>query len=392
MTLLVAVARKPGAMKTTRRRSHPILVALAAALALAACGQTGAGMSSTSRATATPQLTGALQTCFGAAPAGWAGVQRTTLPTTQFEPKVVAPSGDRVFGSYRTTAGEQGIASIDLTSGALTWLVPGLGGELAAAPPWLAWVEPTGHVNPGPWALRARNLDTGEQLTLATSRLPNGTDGLPEPGGLALHGTVLAWAQPTSIDLRTPAAELRVYNLVAHKQSVLDTGVLGAPVLAGTYLVWTHGGADGAGLQSVDASTLLPAALPARLRAQNGIRALAGSPDYLFWDTDRNHGAVWRVDRDQLTTFTIDEPRGLQFVSVAGHFLLWSIGSPPGSLVMDLDTGGGYLLPSAVLAGSNAAIVRTGPLGASNPKSGSAGTTVSVLATSTAPAIPGCRG
>ncbi|HSR26420.1 MAG TPA: hypothetical protein VLW53_22895, partial [Candidatus Eisenbacteria bacterium] len=135
-------------MKTTLRRSHTILVALAAVLALAACGQTGVGTSSTPRATATPKVTGALQTCFGAAPAGWAGVQRAALPTTQFEPQVVAPSGDRVFGSYRTTAGERGIASMDLTSGALTWLVPSLGGELAAAPPWLAWVESTGPIYP----------------------------------------------------------------------------------------------------------------------------------------------------------------------------------------------------------------------------------------------------
>lgn len=378
-------------MTITLRRLHPVAASLAATLALAACAQAGPGVggaSPTPGATASPQTVRALQTCFGAATAGWSGAQRASLPTTQLDVQVVAPSGDRAYGSYRTTAGEQGIVAVDLSSGALTRLVAGLGG-LAVAPPWLAWVEHTGQINPGPWALRARNLDTGEQLTLATSRLANGTDGLPYPGGLALHGTELAWVQATSIDLRARADELRVYDLAAHKQSVLDTGVLGTPVLAGPYLVWTHGGGDGAVLQAVDASTLLPAALPARLRAQTGVLELAGSPAYLFWNTDAHHGTAWRIDRDRLTTYTVDEAHRLQFFSVAGHFLLWEVGTP-GAIVMDLDTGGGYVIPSNGLAGSDAAIVRTGPLGASNPKSGSPGTTVSVLATSSAPAIPGC--
>jgi hypothetical protein len=59
-------------------------------------------------------------------------------------------------------------------------------------------------------------------------------------------------------------------------------------------------------------------------------------------------------------------------------------------LVMDLDTGGGYAMPG-FFVGSEAAIVGVAPLGASNPKSGAAGTTVTVLATASAPAIPGCR-
>jgi hypothetical protein len=36
-------------------------------------------------------------------------------------------------------------------------------------------------------------------------------------------------------------------------------------------------------------------------------------------------------------------------------------------------------------------MVRAAPLGPSNPKSGSDGTTVEVLATPNAPAIPGCH-
>jgi hypothetical protein len=56
---------------------------------------------------------------------------------------------------------------------------------------------------------------------------------------------------------------------------------------------------------------------------------------------------------------------------------------------MDLDTGGGYEMPG-LLAGSEAAVVRAEPLGASNPKSGAPGTTVLVLPAARVPAIPGC--
>ena len=379
-------------MTTSHRRFHTVVAGLAAVLALAACAQTGqpaAGTSPAPGATATTQTTRDLQTCFGTAPAGWAGTQRASLPTTRFDPQVVAVSGDRAYGGYQTATGVRGIAALDLNSGALNPLVTspvGTAGVLgfAVAPPWLAWVQGMGQQFFGAWELHARNLDTGEELTPAT-----GSAGIPVPAPL-LHGTELAWVQSTSVDLTAPAGELRVYDVAAHKQSVLDSGVVGPPVVAGPYMLWTHGGGDAAVIQAVDASTLLSAALPARLRAQTGVRALAGSPAYVVWDTDRNHGAAWRLDHDQLTTYTVAEPYGLQFITVAGHFLLWTSGAPA-ALVMDLDTGGGYLLPSVGLAGSEAAIVRTDPLGASNPKSGSAGNTVSVLATSSAPAIPACR-
>jgi hypothetical protein len=369
-----------------------VVAGLAAALALAACGQNGpmAGAASPrANATGTPQPARAFQACFSAAPAGWAGAPRASLPTTRFDPQAVAESGDRASGTYQTTSGEMGIAAVDLTSGALTRLatVPAGSagvGTLAAATPWVAWVQATGPNSFGPWTLEARNADTGERMTVAS-----GSNGLPEPGALALRGAALAWAQPTSADLTARAAEVRVIDLVAHRTSVLDSGRVGPPVFAGRYLVWAHAGTDGqAVLQAVDAGTLLPAALPARLRARTGINELAGSAAYLVWDTDVHHGTAWRIDRDQLTDFTVDEAHPLEFFTAAGHFLLWYSGNPSG-LVMDLDTGGGYGLPG-LLAGSEAAIVRGAPLGASNPKSGAAGTTVTVLATATAPAIPGC--
>jgi hypothetical protein len=370
-----------------------VVAGLAAALALAACAQNGpvAGAASPrANATATPQSVRAFQACFSTAPAGWAGAPRASLPATQFDPQAVAASGDRAYGFYQTTSGEKGIAGVDLTSGALTRLATlpagsaGVG-TLAAAPPWVAWVQATGPNSFGPWTLEARNVDTGERMTVAS-----GTNGLPEPEALALRGAALAWAQRTSADLTTRAAEVRVIDLAAHRQLVLDSGGVGPLVFAGPYLVWTHAGADGqAVLQAVDAGTLLPAALPARLRARTGITELAGSAAYLVWDTDGHHGTAWHIDRDQLTDFTVDDPHILQFFTAAGHFLLWYTSHPSG-LVMDLDTGGGYETPGS-LAGSEAAIVRAAPLGASSPKSGAAGTTVTVLTTASAPAIPGCR-
>ncbi|HKF77304.1 MAG TPA: hypothetical protein VKF59_14275 [Candidatus Dormibacteraeota bacterium] len=380
-------------MTISFRRTHPVAAGLVAALALAACGQNGpaaGSAASQASATATTQPVRALQACFGTAPAGWAGSQRASFPTTRFDPQAIAASGDRAYGSYLMTAGEKGVAAVDLTSGALNRLVTVPAGSagvgaLAAAPPWLAWVQAAGQGTFGPWTLEVRNLDTGEQTTVAS-----GPAGVPHPEALAMRGADLAWTQRTSPDLTVRAAEVHVIDLAAHRQSVLDPGAAGPPVFAGPYLVWTHASADGMPvLQAVAAETLLPAALPEPLRAQTGISELAGSAAYLVWDTDNKHGTAWRIDRDQLTTFTVDGQHQLQFFSVAGHFLLWYTPHPSG-VVMDLDTGGGYDMPG-LLAGSEGAIVQAAPLGASNPKSGAPGTTLLALATPSLPAIPGCR-
>jgi hypothetical protein len=237
-------------------------------------------------------------------------------------------------------------------------------------------------VNPGLWTLMARNLDTGEQLTVAT---PSAALGGP-PTSLVVDAARVAWRQPTTTDPQTPAAEVRVYDLAARRQTVLDSGGVGAPVLAGRYLVWSR---SGAGLQAVDAATLQPASLPGRVRGQAPGTAIAGSPTELVWSTDEQHATAWRVDRDQLATYAIGDNRNrLQFLTVAGHFLIWFTGVQ--FAVLDLDTGGGYdvPLPGAVL-GSEAAIVLTTSPGGS-PKGPGQSTSVSVLPTASAPAIPAC--
>jgi len=297
----------------------------------------------------------------------------------------VTPAGDRAFASYRTVAGEQGIAAIDLATGALTRVVTSGGvASLAADPPWLAWLRVTSAANPDAWTLEARNLDTGEQFTVATPT----PDAMGQPG-LVLRAGRVAWTQPTTKGGQPRTAEVRVYDLATRSHTVLDSS--GAPplFLAGRYLLWGH---EGDGLRAVDASTLQAADLPARVRSQVSQSlggGAAGSPEYLTWTADELHAFAWRIDRDQLSTYAITDPNNrLQFLTVAGHYLIWFTSNQ--YAVLDLDTGGGYdfALPGS-LTGSDAAIVRTTSLGGS-PKGAGPGTVVSVLPTASAPAIPAC--
>jgi hypothetical protein len=353
-------------------------ICLLAVLALAGCQAPApvvAARTSTPSPSPTPATVREFTTCFTAAPATWAGARRASLPATRFGVVTVTPAGDRAYGYSFTAAGDQAITALDLHTGALTTIIPSADGPtLAVDPPWLAWVEAMSPENPGTWTLRARNLDTGQQLTL-------GGGDLHVPISVVVNAGRVAWAQ------FSPAGtgQVLVYDLAARSQTVLDSGDVGGPVLAGRYLVWSRAGA---GLRAVDAATLRPVQLPDRVRGQPAVAYLAGSPDELVWSTDPQHAVAWRIDRDQLSTYAIrGVENGLQFLTVAGHFLIWS--TVVQVAVLDLDTGGGYDIAGSV-AGSDVAIVRTEPLGTINGKLGAPGTTVSVLPTASAPAIPGC--
>jgi hypothetical protein len=316
-------------MTTSLRRSSHLVRGLLAALALAAaaCAQPGpaAGGTPPSASPAAPAVR-QLTTCFGAPPAGWAGTRRASMPTTQFFVSAVTPSGDRAYGLSRTSPAEQGIAAMDLATGALTHIVALPAGSsglssLAVAPPWLAWVQGGSPTNPGDWSILARNLDTGEQLTLATPRLADGSDGFGHVPDVAVAGGAVVWAQSTSRSGDAAGYEVRAYDLAARRQTVLDSGAVGSPVLAGRYLVWSHAADDGTTtLRAVDASTRQPADLPAAVRSQPAITSLAGAPGSLVWSTDGQHAFAWRVDRNRLATYTTDGSRHrLQFLTVAGH-------------------------------------------------------------------------
>jgi hypothetical protein len=344
--------------------------------------------------------TRSLAVCFGPMPAGWAGTQRASFPTADFGLGAVAPAGDRAYGMYRTAAGRS-IAMLDLRTGALTPLADlpadsaGFS-SMAADSRWLAWVQADSVSVPRAWTLHALDLQTGEQLTLATSELPDGTLLFGQNPLLALRRGVLTWAQPTSTTGLLPTAEVRAYDLAARRQSVLDSGHVSSPVFAGPYLVWGRIGDDGGStFRAVNAITRTPVELPEQVRSQPGIVYLAGSPSHLAWSTDFQHVVAWDLEDGALTTYTIADTRNpLQFLTLAGHFLIWYTGFP--SAALDLDTGGAFDasiiggLLAGQIAGSEATIVRTDPLSLPE-KGGIAGTAVSSLRTAAAPAIPGCQ-
>jgi hypothetical protein len=378
------------------------LLALGATALAALVLQPGAASAAPAGAAAV-QPTRSLAVCFTTPPAGWSGIQRASFPKTFVSVAAVAPDGDRAYAYFITEAGGQGIAAVDLGTGALTDLADfpsdssGIA-SMAVDDHWLAWVQGDSQFTFHAWSVHALDLRTGQQVTLATSRLPDGSLAVGQEPLLVLQHGVLGWAQPTSST--STVAEVRTYDLGAGRQSVLDSGRVSSPVYAGHDLVWGRIGADGrTTFRAVDARTHEPVELPERVRNQPGIAYLAGSPDYLVWSTDAHHAAAWRLDDGRLTTYAIDvnDSRNvLQFLTVAGRFLLWPTGVD--FAVLDLATGGafdaplvgGILIPQ--YAGSEATIALSTPLGLPATKGGVAGTAVSSLHTEDAPALPGCAG
>jgi hypothetical protein len=346
-----------------------------------------------------PLPTRALKVCFTTVPSGWAGTLRATFPTMGF--LVSAVAGRRAYGFFSTQAGDEGIAVVELRTGALTQLVTfpadssGLI-SLAVGGHWLAWVQGNSRFQPLDWTLFARNLQTGEQLTLATSRQPDGTIVAGPQPQLALRDGLLTWAQPIASTVPGGAAEARVYDLQARRQSVLDTGQVNSPVFGGRLVVWGHIlGKGTTELRAVDASTLRPIALPEQIRSQPGVLFLAGSSRFLVWSTDYQHALAWRMKDGQLTSYAISDKRNpLQFLQLSGHFLMWYTGFP--FAVLDLDTGGAFDTPvlggaiAGSIAGSQTTIVRSEPLSVPPSKGGIPGSAVSSLRTASAPSIPGC--
>lgn len=341
----------------------------------------------------------ALNVCYTTAPAGWAGREIASFPTTFFGPEAVSPDGDHAYGlAGDSTTGVLSIGGLDLRTGALARLVdmPASSSgviSMAADDRWLAWVQGDSVYNPGAWTIHALRLGTGEQLTLATSELPGGGVLFGQQPLLAIRTGVVTWAQPTSTRGPVPTAEVRAYDLDARSVLVLDSGRVSSPVFAGPLLVWGRIDPAGTtGFRAVNATTYRPVALPEQLRTQPGIISLAGSQRYLVWSTDWHHAMAWRIDGGLVTSYAI-APTGdvLQFLTVAGHFMIWFAATH--FAVLDLRTGGAFdaathggLLDQ--LAGSKSAIVRVEPLPGTGKAPG--GATVFTLRTAAAPAIPGC--
>lgn len=272
-----------------------------------------------------------------------------------------------VYGQFNT-ADSTGIARLDLTTGHLEKLVsfaPGVAGtnSIAVSPPWLSWT--LGHSTNSlfDWTVFAKNLETGELLTLAQSRGPDGSFLPGQQPTLALRGTTLVWSQALPGPLTMYSSEIHLFDLGERSERILASGRVSAPVYAGDLLIW--GERDGAGVYSfktVDAKTLAPVALPAALRDPASIIYLSGSQDWFAWSVEGLQEAnVWRVGSGERRVYkTPDIKHYFQFMQFAGDYLLWYSGVS--SAILDLD-GGVLVDVGGSLAAGDDLIVMQQPVG-----------------------------
>jgi len=367
--------------KRARMSGAALLVMVAALWSAAACSLPGM---ETGPRSATPPR--ALATCFTSPPSAWAGTPRGSFPRNGYLQGVVTPAGDRLFAPIVTQTSAR-ITSLDLATGAFTTIVtlppPAFPAWLAADPPWVAWVQIGSATSFNDASVIALNTDTAEQVTLVA---PSPRSGLPTL--LVRQGRVV-WVQPTREVVhggrRIATGEVRVYDLAAHRQFVLDRAGVGPPVFAGRYLLWGNLADSGTVvLRAADARTLRPVELPVKLPALHPGTDVAGSSNYLVWTTDQAHAVAWRIDRNQLTSYRVDGDHLFQLLAPVGHFVFWF--TTDKFTVLDLESGGGYDLDGQVMA-SETAIMRAP---ARLPVTENASTVVSVLPTTSAPGIPAC--
>jgi hypothetical protein len=127
----------------------------------------------------------------------------------------------------------------------------------------------------------------------------------------------------------------------------------------GPDLAWARVEADGTySLRAVDAATLRPASLPPRVRSPGPVGYLAGSPRYLVWSGGQQELHAWRVGSTEYADYATDPRHPLQFLQLAGDFVLWYAGLP--SSVLDLRTGRAFDVRGSV-AGSEGLIAESRP-------------------------------
>jgi len=307
------------------------------------------------------------QGCFGSAPsASWAGafgantVNLAGLPS--FDVLAVS-QGVAVVQTYGkppyalwmvdlTSGRSTRVATLDMTAAGTgagaTWLSVDL--------PWVVWTQGDSSYNGSDFSVHAWNQATGATSLLFTSRLGNGafTYGfMPFP---VVHHGFGYWAQPLPRTTQAPQAELRRVDLATGQATVLDTGSISSPVLAGTTLTWGRSESSGRySFKAVNADTLRPATLPAQMTSdyQSTIGYLAASPEYVVWSgtgVGNQDLHAWKVDTNQLYHSAFDQKHLVQFMQAAGRILLWNTGTR--SVVFDLQTGKGFDIKGA-LAGSS---------------------------------------
>jgi hypothetical protein len=334
--------------------------------------------------------------CFAAAPADWS--QRFHEHTMgvagglDFHLGAVAADGRLAFGRYRSAASE-GVGAVDLATGALTTIAPlpagaaGVG-AMSAAQPWVVWEQANSTTDLGDWSVRAWNRQSNELLDLAASRLPDGQEVFGQAPLPVISRGMAAWAQPRPRQAGYPEAQVVRYDLATRQRTVLDSGRVSGPVFAGLDLAWARVEADGSyTLRAVDAATLRPASLPERVRSPGSVLYLAGSPRYLAWSSGQQALHAWRVGSGEYGDYTTDLRHPLQFLQLAGDFVLWYAGYP--SSVLDLRTGRAFDVRGS-LAGSDAVIAESEPTRAPATKSEVVPARLSYAPLSTATRIDAC--
>ena len=249
---------------------------------------------------------------------------------------------------------------------------------------WVVWTQGDSPYNGSDFSVHAWSQTTGATSLLFTSRL--GTGGFTYgfmPFPVVHHGYVY-WAQPLPRTTQAPQAELRRVDLATGRSSILDTGSISSPVLAGTSLSWGRSEAGGQySFRAVDVDTLQSVTLPAQMTSdyQSTIGYLAASSEYLAWSgsgVGNQDLHAWKVDSSQLSRSTFDQQHVVQFMQAAGRVLLWYTGSA--SVVFDMQTGRGFDI-KGVLAGSSDVIAWS-----------SGGAELQWMRTASAPPISECPG
>ena len=299
--------------------------------------------------------------------------------------------GGVVIGQYNSAA-ESGIGQLSVDG--LTKIVqygPDVSGlaAMAMARSWVAWTQGESATNMSNWTLRVWNRDTRTSTTVASSRQPDGSFVAGQQPIPVVRDGLLAWAQPTGRTAGVNESEVRVLDLASGRVSTVASGRVSNPVFAGSWLVWGRRAQDGAySFEAVDSMTLQKVELPAALRNPGSIAHLTGSARYLAWSAEGLlKVTVWEIGGSRGKQYdSPDIKHYLQFLQLAGHYLLWYGGIT--SSILDLETGAAFDVVGSV-GGSEGSIAVEQP-SATVSKGAFASSRVSVVSMTDAPGVPKC--
>jgi len=387
-------------------RWSQIGLALVAGATLAACsgGQPAAtGSRSVGRNLQAKSSIRRVASCLtNTTPANWRALLSAPAlpPQSGFDLGPLAVSGHFAFGQvFSSSSSQLAMGEGNLLTGQISDIAPlppnaaGLG-AVAADLPWVVWQEGDSQGNPGDWSVHSWNQQTGVTKVLASSP---GVSGFGSPPTPAVWNGWASWSQPTT----TGSYQLLLVNLTTGKTRTLASGKVGAPVIAGPYLIWAEeNSAKQTVFSAIYTRNLKPAKLPPALQGAQSVGSLAGSSQYLVWGTHNLAKLMlWRVGATYREEFAPTAPKGstptsspeFQFPQLAGRYLLWYTGVA--TLTMDLQTGKGFVEKgdTGVATGSSEWLVAiAGPPSSGAKSTAFVQTRMLPLHTAAAPAIDSC--